>query len=112
MFRVTYAGESFLTGAAIGEAVLRYARKLALTDRADTVTIPGLLEDGSPTDVELLIGPASQILLASVDSDLPDPVDASVVAELSRRTDALETSNAVPIRSSDIEDSSTDLDYG
>jgi hypothetical protein len=111
MFRVTYAGESFLTGTAIGEAVLAYARKLALKDRADTVTIPGLLEDGSPTVVELLIGPASQILLARIDSDQAEPEDESVVAELVRRTDALEGSNAVPIRGSDIVDSSPDFEY-
>jgi hypothetical protein len=112
MFRVTYAGESFLTGEAIGDAVLSYARKLAINEHADTVSIPGLLEDGSPTTVELLIGPASQIVLAQVDSDHPDPIDASVVEELTRRAESLELPNAVPMHGADVEELPSDTEFG
>jgi len=97
MFRVTYAGASFLTADDIAESLLRYARALALRDRADTVHVPGVLEDGSSTVVELLIGPASQIISVQVADDVPQPVDAETVSDLERRTRSLGLPMAVPI---------------
>jgi hypothetical protein len=111
MYRVTYAGETFLTGQALGDVVLNYARGLALKDRADTVEIPGLLEDGSPTVMELLIGPASQIVMAVVDSDHEEPKDESTVADLTRRLESLSASNAVPMRQTEVEEYPLDFDY-
>jgi hypothetical protein len=111
MYRVTYAGETFLTGQALGDTVLSYARELALKDRADTVEIPGLLEDGSPTLVEMLIGPASQIVMTVVDSDHDEPIDESTVADLTRRLESLNASNAVPMSQTDVEQYPLDIDY-
>jgi hypothetical protein len=111
MYRVTYAGETFFTGQALGDVVLDYARGLALKDRADTVEIPGLLEDGSPTVVELLIGPASQMVMTVVDSDDEEPADQSIVADLTRRLDSLAASTAVPMTETEVEEYPHDFDY-
>jgi hypothetical protein len=110
MFQVSYAGATFLTGAALGEALLRYARALALKDRADTIKIPGLLDDGSPTEVDLLIGPASQIVILEVQSEGQEPEDQAIVAELDRRLVLLDAPNALPVADA-AEQLPPDLEY-
>ena len=86
-----------MTADDIAESLLRYARALALRDRADTVHLPGLLEDGTSTVVELLIGPASQIVSVKVADHVPQPVDPETVSELDRRARNLRLPTAVPI---------------
>lgn len=111
MFQVTYAGATFFTGTDLGRAIIRYARALALKDRADTVDLPGLLEDGSPTTVELLIGPASQLVLLEVESSQPEPPASESVAELEHRIQLLEAPTAVPMRKGDSEQFPSELEY-
>lgn len=86
MDRVTYTGESFLTGSAIAHALLRYAESLAQTGTAATVNIPTLAEDGSTARTEVLIGPSSQLLSTRVSTDFDEIEDDALVGRLEDET--------------------------
>lgn len=86
MKRVIYAGSEFLTGDAIAAALLRYSAALAEVGEAETVTVPAVEADGSIVDVELLVGPASQIVAKRAGTGATELVDPDVLAELEERT--------------------------
>lgn len=90
MRRIIYAGTSFYTGDTIAEALLEYARVLATKSHADAVFVPGRLPSGEVDRVEVLIGPASQLVSEPVEDLGPDLVDAGVVADLRDRKERVE----------------------
>lgn len=97
MQRLHYADGSFVTGDDIATAVVRYARALARFGTADTVEVPILLDEGGFGRSQLLIGPASQLVLTPTDPDLPELVDPRLVAEIEgRRTTLAPTPVAEP----------------
>ncbi|MFP3464920.1 hypothetical protein [Leifsonia sp. SIMBA_070] len=86
MRRIVYAGTAFYTGDALAEALLEYSRALARHGIADTVMVPGRTGQGEVGDVEVLIGPASQIVSEPADLIGPDIEDEELVAHLRRLT--------------------------
>ena len=86
MKRIIYAGSEFMTGDDIATALLRYSAALAEVGEAQTVTIPSFQEDGSIGSVDLLVGPASQIVAIHAGTGEQDLVDEGIVAELEART--------------------------
>lgn len=91
---MTYAGESFLTGDEIADAVLAYARALAERATAATIEIPIRHEDGSSSQIAILIGPASQIVAEPAAADGEELVDADLVDDLRRRARVTEAPQA------------------
>ncbi|GAB2976954.1 hypothetical protein [Frigoribacterium salinisoli] len=89
MQRLHYADGSFVTGDELATAVVRYARALARAGTADTVEVPILLDEGGFGRSQLLIGPASQLVLTPGDPDLPPLVDPVLVADIEARRVAL-----------------------
>lgn len=67
MRKIVYAGSTFYTGDALAEALLDYARALARHGIADTIFVPGRTMQGETDEVELLLGPASQIVSEPVE---------------------------------------------
>jgi hypothetical protein len=86
MDRVHYAGDSVLTGTNIAKALLEYAKALAEKDASDTVEIPTRDENGSVGRSTILIGPASQLIADSEDSDADEITDPGLVEHLARKT--------------------------
>lgn len=86
MKRIIYAGSEFLTGDEIAVALLRYSAALAEVGEAETVTIPALEEDGSIGSIDLLVGPASQIVARPAGTGATELIDVGVLAELEART--------------------------
>jgi hypothetical protein len=82
MHRVHYAGHSILTGTAIARALLDYAQALAGAVAAATVQIPTMRIDGSTGSSELLIGPTSQLLADSEESERHEVIDDELVASM------------------------------
>ncbi len=91
MQRIYYANGSILTGERIAAAVLGYAEALAKSPLADTITIPFVDEaSGQPSRATLLIGPASQLMFVpEIAPRFDEPLDAELVADLTRRTSVL-----------------------
>ena len=79
MRKVIYAGSAFYTGDRLAEALLEYANLLAHRDMSETVYVPGRTPDGVRGDIEVLIGPASQLLSEPTDEEFEEIVDEEVV---------------------------------
>jgi hypothetical protein len=86
MDRIHYAGNSVLTGTAIAQALLEYAKALGMRNEAATVEIPVRHPDGRVGRAEFLIGPASQLVTEDEPSDLEELIDEDVVEGFRRRT--------------------------
>jgi hypothetical protein len=96
MRRVSYAGGFLDTSDEIAAAVLDYAATLANHDRADTIHVPALDLPGGAETVELLIGPASQLVSSPIDDERDTPPGAEFLADLVARADRLERRYIVP----------------
>lgn len=86
MRRIVYAGTAFYTGDALAEALMEYARALARHGIADTIFVPGRTLQGEQDRIEVLVGPASQIVSEPVDLDGGEIEDAELVQSLGERT--------------------------
>lgn len=85
MRRIQYAGGHFFTDSAIADALMEYANVLAVVDSADVIQIPGIDDEGIPREVQLIIGPASQIIAMETDFDGAELDTARAVADLADR---------------------------
>ncbi|MBG6237902.1 nucleotide-binding universal stress UspA family protein [Mycetocola sp. CAN_C7] len=89
MRRLYYSSGSFYTGDVVSKAVLRYARVLADTGKADIIAIPVVTDAGISGHAHVLVGPASQLFSIPVASEDEDPYDADIVDDLLQKTRAL-----------------------
>lgn len=83
---VVYGENRVMTGDEIAAAVLAYAAALGENGTTDIVEIPTADEDGQATNAEVLLGPASQIMVETAPDDELEPEDEDLVGELRRRT--------------------------
>lgn len=111
MKRIHYASGTLVTGDAIADVLMRYAASLAANNAAADVHAPALLESGKLGDVQLLLGPASQILAEDEPGDRPELEDADFVESLEKRVAALGPRRAEFVEQGTEESESLDLDY-
>ena len=86
---IVYGENRVMTGDAIAEAVIAYAAALGQNGTTDIVDVPTSDEHGSATTAELLLGPASQLMIETAPDDELEPEDEALVAELVRRAAAV-----------------------
>jgi hypothetical protein len=80
---IHYADGRYLTGDEVAAAVVEYAEALAREgSAAATVVIPVRVADGSVERVELLIGPASQIVVEAGEPSDDELLDPELVARI------------------------------
>lgn len=106
MKRLSYVDRSIITADRVSDAVIEYAQLLALRSRSDVVTVPAFTADNEATSVDMLIGPASQLIAEPV----PDEVELDIeefLVELSERVERLRADSFVPFHFS--EDTDTAL---
>lgn len=110
MKRIHYASGSLVTGDAIAEALVAYAAALALNNAAAEVRAPAVSENGERSEVLLLLGPASQIL---VDDGIggEELVDDEFVAEIDQKTRELGPRKATFVESGTEDADGIDLDF-
>jgi hypothetical protein len=85
MRRVTYAGGSFVTADDIASLLLEYAAALANHDRAAAIHVPAIDLPHGATTIEVLVGPASQLLAEPVDDIGRVPDGGEFVADIRAR---------------------------
>jgi len=95
MQRVHYAGDTLLTGNELSKALLEYAEALARSSDSATVDLPTRNDDGSIGRVNILIGPASQIISVAEASAFDEIVDEALVELLKQKSALLGPSRAV-----------------
>jgi hypothetical protein len=86
---IVYGENRVMTGDAIAEAVIAYAAALGQNGTTDIVDVPTSDEHGTATTAELLLGPASQLMIEIAPDDELEPEDEALVAELVRRAAAV-----------------------
>jgi hypothetical protein len=87
MKRIIYATAEFTTDDDVADALLEYASVLAIVGSADVVRFPGLDSAGTVRQMQIVIGPASQLLAMDADStvDLHVEAAAAEIRERARR---------------------------
>jgi cytosine/adenosine deaminase-related metal-dependent hydrolase len=83
---IVYGENRIMTGDEIAAAALAYAAALGENGTTDIVEIPTADEDGTGVKAEILLGPASQIMVETAPDDELEPEDDDLVNELRRRT--------------------------
>jgi hypothetical protein len=89
MKRVYYSSGSVLTGDRMADAIVRYAGALAAREDSDLIDIPISLGDGRVARAQLLIGPASQLVVVPEPGIANDPEDEATIEELARKVRGL-----------------------
>lgn len=69
MKHIHYDATTILVGDDVADAVIEYAAALAGGDRADTVDVPAVADDGTMTTTKILIGPSSEIVIEDAEED-------------------------------------------
>lgn len=111
MKRIYYASGSVLTGDRMADAIVAYASALAQREISDTIDIPVLLPNGAEARAQLLIGPASQLVVVP-EADAPDQVeDDETIAELSTRARALSSPHPQAVDKADSPYYAEGIDY-
>jgi hypothetical protein len=87
--RIHYADEYMVTGDTIAAAIVEYARALALQNKSDMVDLPGLDRGGVPQRFQILLGPASQMLVSEEQTDGAEITDDGLVDDIEVRIDRL-----------------------
>lgn len=90
MHEISYAGGTFVTSDEVAEILLEYAAALANADRAASVEVPAA---GLPTgeeSMQILVGPASQLMSAPIESDESVMGAEGFVDEMRKRIDDLQ----------------------
>ncbi len=111
MKRIHYASGTLVTGDAIADVLVRYAASLAANNAAADVHAPALMESGKIGDVQLLLGPASQILAEDEPGDHPELEDAEFVERYEKLVAALGPRRAEFVASGTEAGEDLDIDY-
>ena len=98
MKQVTYAGTSFITGNAIADSLLTLVAALGATSGTAEVHVPALDDELRVTSVDLVIGPASEVVAVGIASTAPELIDDASVLDLETQARAL--SHPHPVASS------------
>nr|WP_201471047.1 hypothetical protein [Microbacterium hydrocarbonoxydans] len=101
MQTIIYAGDQYITGDEIADALLAYSRALGDEERAELVEIPVRDSDGSVRTAKFLIGPASQIVVKSMDAEGPELEDPALVQKLHGLTRNVESPPSHPMEFDD-----------
>jgi len=86
MKRILYATAEFTTDDEVADALLEYASVLAIVGSADVVQFPGLDTDGTVRRMQIVIGPASQLLAMDADATVDLDGGSAAAAEIRERT--------------------------
>lgn len=97
MQKIIYAGEEYVTGDEIAEALLSYSRALGDDERAAIIEIPIREEDGTIAQAKFLIGPASQIVTVAAGEGGDEIEDVQLVRRLRELTRGVESPTAGPV---------------
>jgi len=89
MRTISYGGESFTTSDAAAEALLDFAAAAAQSESADVVHVPAVAPNGELIIADLVIGPASELLVVPADVAFAEPDTAAAVQVLREKTRVL-----------------------
>jgi len=89
MKHVTYGEKSLLMGDDAADVLLEYARLVADSASADTVTLRSISPDGNTVEASFLLNVSTVLMTESTNSDLDPPDNTDTVADMQGRIDAI-----------------------
>lgn len=109
MKRIHFSGGSVLTGDRIAHSIALYAASLARAGSAEVVVIP-IVTHGQPGTAEIVIGPASELMVEDAGSEFDGEIDeGDCLVLLEERRGRLDTPPGVqPSAPDDVMSSSLD----
>ncbi|GGF29510.1 hypothetical protein [Subtercola lobariae] len=111
MKRISYSGGSFLTTDSVAGALLHFVAALGSSHRAEAIEIPVLHDDGREDTIQLVIGPASELVSVSEATSFAEPDSSAAVENLHKRTESLAVPRPVAADSADSAVVATDYDF-
>lgn len=109
MRTISYGGESFTTSDDAADALLEFAAAAAMNDFAGVIHMPAVNEDGSAMTADLVIGPASELLVVPARAGYAELDTRAEVASLRAKTAELglsrHSSRGAPLAASDADTS-------
>jgi len=103
MKRIFYASGSVVTGDRTADAVITYAQVLADREASDVIEIPVFSADGTVGRAQLLVGPASQLMVVSESERHVEFDDEETLRHIDQRIEGLLRPKAQPVDSGDLE---------
>jgi hypothetical protein len=100
--RIQHAGGSVLTGDALADAVLDYARTLGNRHMLDVVDIPVINDHGESGQARMLIGSGIQLMTVTASSTSPELEDQDAVNTILRQTADKSVARARPFARGDV----------
>lgn len=97
MKRIFYVNGSVITGNKTAEIVLAYAQALANSEGSDTIDIPVLGDHGETARAQLLIGPASQLMVVSQTAEAPELDDLEAIERIEKKISGLNHPESQPV---------------
>jgi hypothetical protein len=99
MQRITYVNTSVLAGDSFGDTLLDYAAALARNGLSERLKFQGIGAGGDEETISFIVGPASEIVVESVRSELDyAPDNPDVVAYMQRRIGELTDPRPAPVQ--------------
>ena len=89
MKHVTFADKAVLMGDAAADTLLEYARVIAETSGADSVTLQAISPDGNTVDASFLLNANTILMVESTNSEVEPPENADAVREMRDRINAI-----------------------
>lgn len=89
MKHVMFAEKSLLMDDEAADCLLEYARLLAETSHADSVSLRAISPDGNTVEGRFLLNAASVMLVESTNSEVEPPENAEAVQYMTERIEAL-----------------------
>jgi hypothetical protein len=89
MKHVSYADKSLFMGDEAADTLLEYARLVADSDRADTVTLRSVSPDGNTVDASFLLDASTILMVETTNSEMQPPDNTDAVQEMKDRIDAI-----------------------
>jgi hypothetical protein len=86
MMRVSFSNTSFLTSDAVAHSLLEFAAATARGSGSETVIVPAVTDEGALTEVEMVVGPASQMSAAPEATDFDEPETTEAIRAMDRAT--------------------------
>lgn len=108
MKRIYYASGSVVTSDRTADAVVAYAQALAARESSDTIDIPIFAAGAHAGRAQLVVGPASQLMVVTEDPWHEAFEDEGTLDLLARRTEGLLRPKGRPVDQIDLADG-TDL---
>ena len=89
MKHVTFGDKAVLMGDEAADTLLEYARVIADTSRADSVTLRAISPDGNTVDAAFLLTASTMLMVESTNSAVEPPDNKEAVREMRDRIDAV-----------------------